>query len=95
MIRNLDRRVEVAAPVLDPELKKRVVDEALGMALADNVKARRVLANGQSVRIVRGPNEPAVRSQQALLEQVMKQPETTPEGGVSDTQKRRKKKKKG
>jgi hypothetical protein len=36
-----------------------------------------------------------VRSQQALLEQVMKQPETTPEGGVSDTQKRRKKKKKG
>jgi len=94
MIRNLDRRVEVAAPVLDPELKKRVIDEALSMALADNVKARRVQADGRSVRIQRDPNVPAVRSQQALLEQVMKQPETTPEGGVSDPQKRRKNKKK-
>jgi polyphosphate kinase len=93
MVRNLDRRVEVAAPVLDPELKKRVVDEVLGMALGDNVKARRVLANGQSSRIARGPGEPALRSQQALLDLSMRQPETTPEGGVSDPQKRRKKKK--
>jgi polyphosphate kinase len=94
MIRNLDRRVEVAAPVLDPELKKRVVDEVLGVALTDNVKARRVLDTGKSVRIVRGANEAPLRSQLALLEQMMKQPETTPEGGVSEPQKRRKKKKK-
>ncbi|MFN7590969.1 MAG: polyphosphate kinase 1 [Planctomycetota bacterium] len=93
MVRNLDRRVEVAAPILDPELKKRVVDEVLGMALADNVKARRVLPSGQSERIVRAEGEPAVRSQQALLEMTLKQPESTPEGGVSDPQKRRKKRK--
>jgi polyphosphate kinase len=92
-VRNLDRRVEVAAPILDPELKKRVVDEVLGMALADNVKARRVLPSGQSERIVRAEGEPAVRSQQALLEMTLKQPESTPEGGVSDPQKRRKKRK--
>ena len=93
MMRNLDRRVEVAAPILDPELKKRVVDEVLAMALADNVKARRVLASGLSERIVRADGEAPLRSQQALLEMTMKQPESTPEGGVSDTQKRRNKKK--
>lgn len=93
MVRNLDRRVEVAAPVLDPELKKRVVDEVLGAALADNVKARRVLPTGQSERITRNEGEVPLRSQLALLEMTMKQPESTPEGGFSDPQKRRKKKK--
>ena len=93
MVRNLDRRVEVAAPVLDPELKKRVVDEVLGMALGDNVKARRMLPNGQSEKVVRAEGELPLRSQLALLEMTMKQPESTPEGGVSDPQKRRKKKK--
>jgi polyphosphate kinase len=94
MVRNLDRRVEVAAPILDPELKKRVVDEVLGMALGDNVKARRILPSGQSEKVVRGEGELPLRSQLALLEMTMKQPESTPEGGVSDPQKRRKKKKK-
>ena len=94
MTRNLDRRVEVASPILDPELKKRVVDEVLGMALNDNVKARRVLPNGQSERIVRNEGEIALRSQQALLDMTMKQPESTPEGSVSEPQKRRKKNKK-
>jgi polyphosphate kinase len=36
MGRNLFRRVEVAFPVLDPELRKRVVDEGLKAYLADN-----------------------------------------------------------
>lgn len=94
MARNLDRRVEVAAPILDPELKKRVVDEVLGMALNDNVKARRILPNGQSERIVRADGELPLRSQLALLEMTMKQPESTPEGSVSEPQKRRNKKKK-
>ncbi len=93
MARNLDRRVEVAAPILDPELKKRVVDEVLGMALNDNVKARRVLPNGQSERIVRGEAEIALRSQQSLLDMTLKQPESTGDGSVSEPQKRRKKKK--
>ncbi|MGB3966943.1 MAG: polyphosphate kinase 1, partial [Planctomycetota bacterium] len=94
MVRNLDRRVEVAAPILDPELKKRVIDEVLGSSLADNVKARRVLPTGHSERVARGDGEVAVRSQLALLEMTMKQPESTPEGSVSEPQKRRKKKKK-
>jgi len=64
------------------------------MALNDNVKARRVLPNGASERIVRQEGELPLRSQQALLEMTMKQPESTGEGSVSDPQKRRNKKKK-
>jgi polyphosphate kinase len=76
MVRNLDRRVEVAAPILDPELKERVVDEVLGLSLADNVKGRAILPNGESERVVRGTNEPVIRSQQVLLELTQRQPET-------------------
>ena len=75
MVRNLDRRVEVAVPILDPTLKKRVVDEVLGLSLADNVKARRVLPDGSSERVRRAEGEPPVRSQQALLEMAQRQPE--------------------
>ncbi len=91
MIRNLDRRVEVAAPILDPELKRRVVDEVLGLSLADNVKARRVLPDGRSERISRGDNEPAIRSQITLLDLTQRQPELPPEGASPREKKARKK----
>jgi polyphosphate kinase len=39
MDRNFFRRVEIAFPVLDPELKKRVIQEAFGAALRDNSRA--------------------------------------------------------
>jgi polyphosphate kinase len=94
MIRNLDRRVEVAVPVLDPELRKRVIDEVLMSALSDNVKGRRMLPNGGTERMVRAPGEAAFRSQIALLEQSLKQPETPPEGGLQ-ARKRKGKTKKG
>jgi polyphosphate kinase len=94
MIRNLDRRVEVAAPVHDPELKKRVVEEVLDTAFADNVKARRVLSNGQFERIKRAADATPYRSQQVLLEMAMKQPEPVGDSGLSEPQKRRNDKKK-
>ncbi|HEB54666.1 MAG TPA: polyphosphate kinase 1 [bacterium] len=79
MIRNLDRRVEVATPVLDPDLKERLVAEVLELSLRDNVKAHRILPDGQSERIVRAPDEPPLRSQAALLEQAMRKQDVTPE----------------
>src|SRR5580765_6734782 len=42
MPRNLDRRVEIAFPVLDPGLQAQV-REILEIQLADTVKARRIL----------------------------------------------------
>jgi polyphosphate kinase len=66
MPRNLDRRVEIAFPVLDPRLQAQI-REILEIQLADTVKARRVLADGSSAR-VRADREPALRSQDWLYE---------------------------
>ena len=46
MTRNLDRRVEVVAPVLDPQLKKYLKDMVLDAYLRDNVKARVMKSDG-------------------------------------------------
>jgi len=66
MPRNLDRRVEIAFPVLDPHLQTQV-REILETQLADTVKARRILPDGSSVRI-RGRAESRLRSQERLYE---------------------------
>lgn len=46
MSRNLDRRVEVVAPVLDPHAKKYLKDTVLAAYLRDNVKARVMNSDG-------------------------------------------------
>jgi polyphosphate kinase len=68
MDRNLSRRVEVVFPVEQPDLKARLIDEILGISLADNVKARQLTAEGVYFRVQPGPGEPAVRSQVRFLE---------------------------
>jgi len=67
MPRNLDHRVEVAFPVLEPALQEQIRD-ILEIQLADNVKARRLLADGRSERIRAGEDAAAVRSQERLYE---------------------------
>ena len=49
MTRNTTRRVEVAAPVLDVEIKKRILD-LFETQMNDNVKARDMLPDGTYVR---------------------------------------------
>lgn len=46
MARNMDRRVEVVTPVLDPHLKSYLKDIVLPAYLRDNVKARILTADG-------------------------------------------------
>ena len=50
MHRNLSNRVEVVAPVHDPQLKSYLKDEVLAAYLRDNVKARKLLPNGKYER---------------------------------------------
>jgi polyphosphate kinase len=66
MPRNLDRRVEIAFPVLDPCLQTQI-REILEIQLADTVKARRILPDGSSARIP-GRMESRLRSQERLYE---------------------------
>src|SRR5439155_24343722 len=68
MPRNFQRRVEVMFPVEDEELRDRVVDEIIGIALADNVKARRLLADGTYVRVRPEGDAKPVRSQYRFME---------------------------
>ncbi len=66
MPRNFVRRIEVMCPIEDPRLKQRLLDDVLGTALRDNVKARMLLPDGNYQRVDR-PGPP-VRSQAVLLE---------------------------
>jgi polyphosphate kinase len=67
MPRNLDRRVEIAFPVLEPRLQAQV-REILEIQLADTVKARRILPDGRSTR-VDPEGRPPLRSQERLYEE--------------------------
>ena len=70
MTRNLDRRVEVYAPVADPRLRsqlRRIVD----YGLADNVAAR--IVDGSGRNLIYGSGEPGFRSQQRLYDDYVSQ----------------------
>lgn len=68
MDRNLSRRVEVVFPIETPELKKRLIDEVLAISLADNCKARELLADGSYRRLKPDPGQPLIRSQERFLD---------------------------
>ena len=66
MERNFFRRIEVAFPIRDPRLKKRVLNEGIKPYLKDNSQAWRMTANGQYVRRTPGRARPSV-AQTVLL----------------------------
>jgi len=51
MFRNLDRRVEVAMPILDPDIKRFIKDTLLDAYLRDTVNARMLLPDGTFKRL--------------------------------------------
>ena len=68
MPRNLDHRVEIIVPVEHPRWRELIISDILGVALRDNVQARRLLANGTYERLQPATSEAAVNSQQWLLD---------------------------
>lgn len=66
MIRNLDYRVEVACPILDPVLKKEIIDY-IGFQLSDNVKARILNEEQDNPYKEAGEEQKKIRSQAALI----------------------------
>ena len=67
MPRNINRRVEVLFPVTKPSLVRQLRDRILGVYLQDNVKARRMNADGTYTRVVRAKGAREISSQLALL----------------------------
>lgn len=71
MSRNLDRRVELLAPVEDKRLARRAV-EILHACMRDNVQASVILPDGSSAPVVPGPDESPFRMQEHLQQQARK-----------------------
>lgn len=67
MPRNLYRRVEVCFPVLDPEIRHRVLHEIIPTFLKDNTNTRLITPDGKHRRIERGPDEPAFSAQAEFI----------------------------
>ncbi len=74
MTRNTERRVEVAAPVYDPDIQAQI-HNVMDAAKADNVKARILCADGEYIK--KPFTGTAVDSQQLLMQQAQQQ-QTTP-----------------
>jgi polyphosphate kinase len=67
MPRNLDHRVEVLAPIRDPDMIRHLLDNVLATYLADCVKARRMQINGAYSVCEHNKRSTAVNAQEALL----------------------------
>ena len=64
MTRNTEKRVEVASPIVNPILKKKILS-MLNIMLNDNVKARKINDKGDYEKVIRGPD--LINSQNYLM----------------------------
>jgi polyphosphate kinase len=69
MGRNLDRRVELAVPVLDPVMAETLASQTMMVLLADNVKTRELRSDGTYLRRTPGAGEMPIDAQRIFLAQ--------------------------
>ena len=68
MPRNMDRRIEIAFPIENKELRARLITEVMQTAWGDNVKARVLKSDGKYEMRKRAHGEPELRSQIRFIE---------------------------
>jgi polyphosphate kinase len=69
MGRNLDRRVELGVPVLDPVLAETLTTQIVSVLLSDNVKSRILQTNGSYIRAAIASGEMPIHAQRIFLRQ--------------------------
>ncbi|ULJ61152.1 polyphosphate kinase 1 [Wielerella bovis] len=67
MRRNFFSRIETATTIVQPEIKQRVIDEGLTLALQDNVKAWTMHGDGTYSRVAAQEGEEKICLQETLL----------------------------
>jgi polyphosphate kinase len=68
MTRNTTRRIEIAAPIFDKGIKKRII-EIFKLMFADNLKTRVMQSDGSYTRRPLYPNEQPLSIQETLMKQ--------------------------
>ena len=68
MPRNMDRRIEIVWPIENTDIKARLINEILGIAWSDNVKARQLEPDGSYGPRSRATDAPLLRSQGRFIE---------------------------
>ncbi|WP_028828871.1 polyphosphate kinase 1 [Proteocatella sphenisci] len=67
MTRNLTRRVEIACPILDYQLRKKI-ENTLEVILSDNVKLRQLRKDGNYIRVT-GDSGSRINAQEIFIEE--------------------------
>ncbi len=68
MPRNFHRRVEIMIPIIDPDIRSRLINEVLAISSADNAKSWALGSDGSYTRLVPPPGEALVRAQSRFIE---------------------------
>ncbi len=71
MTRNTERRVEIAAPVLDPDVRRQIL-HYVEVYCSDNVKARELQVDGSYLPMPREEGAPAVDAQEAFMAEAVR-----------------------
>lgn len=71
MTRNTKRRVEVAVPIYDKEIKNQIL-HFLDIQLKDNIKARKINSNGKMELIPVDEGTPLLNSQEYFMQEAIK-----------------------
>jgi polyphosphate kinase len=73
MQRNLERRVEVTFPIEDENIKHSIIHSMLQISFKDNIKARKLLANGKYIQTIPDDGAKKINSQEWLMNFAIKE----------------------